>query len=209
MKRRSLVGAAATLTLVAAWPTPTWPQSRQRILTPPQTEGPFYPTAMPDKIDSDLMMIGGRAYRHGELLRMRGTVEDLAGRPLGGAVVEIWQCDHDGHYHHPGDGGRADRGFQGYGRTQVDAAGRYAFTTMRPVPYPGRTPHIHVKVRRGSHTLLTTQMYVAGEPQNARDGVLSAIKNPEQRAALIVELSRDTGGNAWIADFPLIVDART
>ena len=50
---------------------------------------------------------------------------DLDGQPLAGAVVEIWQCDEDGHYHHPGDGGRANPAFQGFGRMQVGADGRY------------------------------------------------------------------------------------
>ena len=63
-------------------------------------------------------------------------------------MVEIWQCDAHGIYNHPRSPGqsRRDAGFQGYGRTGIDAAGRYAFRTIRPVAYPGRTPHIHFKV---------------------------------------------------------------
>ena len=53
-----------------------------------------------------------------------------------------------GIYNHPGDDGqkRRDAAFQGYGRTTVDGEGRYAFRTIRPVAYPGRTPHIHFAV---------------------------------------------------------------
>ena len=80
-------------------------------------------------------------------------------------MVEIWQCDANGIYNHPGDSGqrRRDAAFQGYGRTKVDAGGRYAFRTIRPVAYPGRTPHIHFKVHAPGVGRLTTQMYVAGE----------------------------------------------
>nr|HPK34035.1 intradiol ring-cleavage dioxygenase [Ottowia sp.] len=54
-------------------------------------------------------------------------------------------------------------------RVSVGADGRWAFRTIRPAPYSGRTPHVHVKVRLGRHELLTTQLYVAGDPGNARD----------------------------------------
>ena len=88
-----------------------------------------------------------------------------AGQPSRGAMVEIWQCDAHGIYNHPGDSGqrRRDAAFQGYGRTKVDDGGRYAFRTIRPVAYPGRTPHIHFKVHAPGVGMLTTQMYVAGE----------------------------------------------
>ena len=100
---------------------------------------------------------------------MDGSVTDLQGKPVAGAQVEIWQCDEAGHYHHPGDGGRADPAFQGFGRVTVGADGRYRFRTIRPVAYSGRTPHIHVKVKLGARELLTTQLYVEGDPHNERD----------------------------------------
>jgi len=87
-----------------------------------------------------------------------GARDDRDGAPVAGAVVEIWQCDAEGHYRHPGDGDRADPAFQAFGRVAVDAQGGWQFRTIRPVAYSGRTPHIHVKVRRGSRTLLTTQL---------------------------------------------------
>ena len=67
-------------------------------------------------------------------------------------------------------------------------AGRYAFRTIRPVAYPGRTPHIHFKVHAPGIGRLTTQLYVAGEPQNARDGVLNAIRDRGARESVIVRL---------------------
>jgi protocatechuate 3,4-dioxygenase beta subunit len=54
------------------------------------------------------------------------------------------------------------------------------------VPYPGRTPHIHVQVKRGATELLTTQCYIKGEPQNERDGVLRGIRDERARQSVIV-----------------------
>ena len=73
--------------------------------------------------------------------------------------------------------------------SQVDAAGRYAFRTIRPVAYPGRTPHIHFKVHAPGIGRLTTQMYVAGERQNASDGLLNGIRDRKARDTLIVALA--------------------
>ena len=72
---------------------------------------------------------------------------------------------------------------------ETGSAGEYRFRTIKPVPYPGRTPHIHVKLRKNDHELLTTQLYVQGHPLNERDRVLRAIRDPGQRAALMVAFS--------------------
>jgi protocatechuate 3,4-dioxygenase beta subunit len=103
--------------------------------------------------------------------------------------VEIWQCDANGRYRHPSDrNATRDPAFQGRGRMVSGADGRYAFRTIRPVSYPGRTPHIHFAIVAPQGAKLVTQMYVAGEPQNARDGVLQAIRDARQREAVIVRL---------------------
>lgn len=102
--------------------------------TPAQTEGPFYPVVFPEDSDYDLLRNGTLNYPEGQGVWLEGSVSDLAGRPVVGAQVEIWQCDHAGHYHHPGDGARADRRFQGFGRVTVAADGGYRFRTIRPVP---------------------------------------------------------------------------
>lgn len=140
-----------------------------RRATPSQTEGPFYPMAWSGDTDPDLLRNGNARYNRGQPAWVGGSVTDLQGRPVRGALVEIWQCDEAGHYHHPGDGGKADPAFQGFGRVVVDADGQYRFRTIKPAPYAGRTPHIHVKVRLGTRELLTTQLYVAGDPGNERD----------------------------------------
>jgi protocatechuate 3,4-dioxygenase, beta subunit len=154
-----------------------------RRLTPRQTEGPFYPVALPADSDADLLANGGLRYTRGQAAWVEGSVSDADGKPLRGASVEIWQCDHAGHYHHPGDGDRADRAFQGFGRVAVNGDGRWRFRTIKPVAYGGRTPHIHVKVRLGTRELLTTQLYVEGEPGNPRDGLWARL-SADDRAAI-------------------------
>lgn len=154
--------------------------------TPAQAEGPFYPVEYPRDADADLLRNGALSYQHGQPAWLEGRVLDVQGRPLRGAAVEIWQCDHAGRYHHPGDGAAADAAFQGFGRASVDTEGRYRFRTIRPAAYPGRTPHIHFKVKLGTRTLLTSQLYVAGEAGNTRDFLWRRLDGDAARAALTV-----------------------
>jgi protocatechuate 3,4-dioxygenase beta subunit len=76
-----------------------------------------------------------------------------------------------------------DKRFQGYGRFVTGTDGSYGFRTIKPVPYPGRTPHIHFKISRGGTPLLTTQCFVKGHPQNERDGLLRRLGDAAQREA--------------------------
>lgn len=200
-RRALLLGTAACLGAPAWWPA-ALAQTRPQRPTPSQTEGPFYPVAVPADHDADLLRQGTLRYGRGEPVWLEGTVLDLDGRALRGGSVEIWQCDVDGHYHHPGDGGRADPAFQGFGRASVDHEGRYRFRTIRPAPYGGRTPHIHLKVRLGSRELLTTQLYVLGDPGNPRDGLWRRL-NEADRAALTVPFL--TGPDGLRATFPIAV----
>lgn len=208
--RRRLLVVAAGASLLAL-PT-VWRAARAQMpasaavrRTPAQTEGPFYPLELPADADSDLLRNGSRVYAAGQPALVQGRLTDLAGAPLRGGVVEIWQCDADGHYHHPGDGGRADPAFQGFGRVAVDDDGRYRFRTLRPAAYSGRTPHIHVKVRLGRRDLLTTQLYVAGDPGNERDFLWRRLTDPADRAALTVPFEASAEGlKAW---FPIAVAA--
>jgi protocatechuate 3,4-dioxygenase beta subunit len=118
-------------------------------------------------------------------------VLDTRGQLRTGTVIEIWQCDANGIYRHPraAGQGRIDHAFQGYGRTQVDEQGQYRFRTIRPVPYPGRTPHIHFAVHVPGLGRLVTQMYIEGETLNARDGVLNRIRDLQARRSVIVPLA--------------------
>ncbi|HEX6733870.1 MAG TPA: protocatechuate 3,4-dioxygenase [Azonexus sp.] len=173
-------------------------------LTPAQTEGPFYPPQLPADADADLLRNGALAYPEGRAVWLDGSVVDPGGKPVAGAVVEIWQCDHAGHYHHPGDGDLADPRFQGFGRVAVGADGRYRFRTIRPAAYSGRTPHIHVKVRLGRRELLTTQLYVDGDPGNPADFLWRRLDAAE-RAALTVPFVPVADGLR--ASFPIVVAA--
>ena len=108
----------------------------------------------------------------GTPLEVTGLVLDRTGRPRAGARVEIWQCDAFGQYHHVGEPeGSGDPNFQGFGAVTANAEGRYAFRTIRPVPYPGRTPHIHFRIAGPGFEPLVTQMYIEGHPLNAEDGI--------------------------------------
>ena len=157
--------------------------------TPSQTRGPFYPHEPPLDADADLVRVGGRdTLARGVITHLGGVVRDSRGKPAPDALVEIWQCDVNGRYHHPWDRRNAplDESFQGYGRTRTGAAGRYRFRTIRPVAYPGRAPHIHFTIKGRGFEPLVTQMYVQGAPENAYDGLLNRIGNPARRASLIV-----------------------
>ncbi len=161
------------------------------VATPQQTEGPFYPVALPADTDYDLVRVAGTAaHAQGTVTHVAGRVTTLDGRPVPGARVEIWQCDAHGVYLHPrSDGaGRRDAGFQGFGATTTAADGSYRFRTIRPVPYPGRTPHIHFAVVAPGRPRLVTQMYVAGEAGNARDTILRRL-SPAEREAVVVALA--------------------
>ena len=194
---------AALVALPFCWTGARAQQPAARRLTPAQTEGPFYPVALPQDSDGDLLRNGSRRYAHGQPAWVAGVVTDLEGKPVSGAQVEIWQCDHAGHYHHPGDGSRADADFQGFGRVTVGADGRYRFRTIRPVPYTGRTPHIHVKVKLDRRELLTTQLYVEGEPNNERDGLWRSLG--EQRSLVTVPFRATSDGLQ--ANFPIVIAA--
>lgn len=161
----------------------------QRLLTPAQTLGPFYPDQLPLDRDNDLLQVEGHAeLAEGIRVQLHGRILDARGVPFEGALVEIWQVDARGIYLHSrgGDRARRDGNFQGYGRFTTAADGRYRFRTIRPVAYPGRTPHIHFAVTLPGQPRFATQCYIRGEPRNQRDGLLNAIREPALRELLVV-----------------------
>jgi len=161
-RRRALRALVAAVLLPAA---PAIGQPAALAPTPSQPEGPFYPKTVPADHDSDLTQIAGRAAQaSGTPLYFAGRVLGRDARALVNARVELWQCDVHGRYHYVGDdAGPRDDNFQGYGVATTDRDGRFAFKTIRPVPYSGRTPHLHVRVRPPSGQPLTTQIYIAGD----------------------------------------------
>ena len=187
ISRRQIFPIAGALSSLAIAP------AAARVLpTAPQGPGPFYPDLKPLDSDADLVRVVGRSGdAAGQVTHVYGSVVDPGGNPWGGVRVEIWQCDAFGRYHHPRAPGhrQADPNFQGFGRTMTDRDGRYRFRTIKPAPYPGRTPHIHFAVFVPGKPRWTTQMYVAGEPDNATDFLLGRIRDPKQRERLIVPLN--------------------
>jgi protocatechuate 3,4-dioxygenase beta subunit len=165
--------------------------------TPRQTEGPFYPDKMPPDTDNDLLTINNRsASAAGAVTHLTGRVLDLRGEPVRNAVVEIWQCDNNGKYLHTGDGnpGTPDVNFQGFGRLMTGPTGEFYFRTIKPVPYPGRTPHIHLIVKLGERRMLTTQLYIKGFPQNERDFLYRSLSAPRLVTSDFAPLKGSTRG---------------
>jgi protocatechuate 3,4-dioxygenase, beta subunit len=200
--RRQATGYAAAVGVAAVWGSARAQNAPALRLTPSQTEGPYYPDKIPQDTDFDLLRNGASQYTRGQATWLTGKVSDIHGKPVAGAVVEIWQCDNDGHYHHSADGGRADPAFQGFGKVQVGADGSYRFRTLRPAQYSGRTPHIHMKVKLANRDVLTTQLYVANDPGNERDGLWRRMSN-DARAALTVPFVQ--GSDGLQAQFGIVV----
>jgi protocatechuate 3,4-dioxygenase beta subunit len=169
--------------------------------TPDQPEGPFYPRHEQVDKDIDLTIIQGHTERaEGDVIRVEGQVLDDDYRPVAGALVEIWQANRHGRYHHEDDPNTAplDPNFQGWGQVRTDAEGRYGFTTIVPGAYPvneewWRPPHIHFKVAKRGYHELTTQMYFAGNELNEKDPLLAEV-SPEEQARLVVALEDVDGG---------------
>ena len=157
--------------------------------TPSQTEGPFYPDKLPLDTDNDLVIVNDSlSPAVGEITWLSGRILDAKGDPLRNATVEIWQCDARGVYLHGNsdNAARRDAHFQGFGRFLTGSSGEYLFRTIKPVAYPGRTPHIHFAVKLKGREKFTTQCYIQGEPQNERDSVLRGIRDEKARASVIV-----------------------
>jgi protocatechuate 3,4-dioxygenase beta subunit len=164
--------------------------AEQLARTPRMTEGPFYPDKLPLDTDNDLLLVNDAITPAvGEVAHLTGRVLGPGGEPIRGAVVEIWQVDNRGVYLHSADSGRRQRdtNFQGFGRCATGTKGEYYFRTIKPVPYTGRTPHIHVKVKKGGKELLTTQLFVNGHPQNRTDMVFAGIRDLIDRELVLVD----------------------
>jgi protocatechuate 3,4-dioxygenase beta subunit len=211
--RRRLLAAGGSAIACVALPGIAWSGG-----LPAMTDGPFYPSlsyrARSLDWDADLTAVRGAAPdgqplppARGEHLDLHGVVRDEKGRVVDGAEIEIWQCDVFGSYRHPrGAGDRIDAGFQGFGMTRSDARGGYRFRTIRPVPYPGRTPHIHVKLRHASFGELTSQLFVAGDPGNPGDFLYRSLADGDLKQVEL-RLQRAPAGEpvAWVAERDLVV----
>ena len=163
--------------------------AEELIRTPSQTEGPFYPDHLPLDTDNDLIILNDSLTPAvGEVTWLSGRILDAKGDPIRNATVEIWQCDAKGVYLHGNSDNAAkrDANFQGFGRFLTGSTGEYLFRTIKPVAYPGRTPHVHFAVKFKGRDKFTTQCYIKGEPQNDRDMVIKGISDNKARESVIV-----------------------
>jgi protocatechuate 3,4-dioxygenase beta subunit len=184
--RRRFLGG---LTMGAIWYAMPGVFAEELVRTPRQTEGPFYPDKLPLDTDNDLLVINdGITPGVGEITWLSGRILNAQGEPMRNAVVEIWQCDNNGAYLHSKTGNKEkqDGNFQGFGRFVTGSTGEYLFRTIKPVPYPGRTPHVHYAIKMKGREKFTTQCYIQGHPGNAKDGVLNQIKDARERASVVV-----------------------
>lgn len=168
---------------------PTPPPTSQaigcdRTLTPAQTEGPFYTPNSPER--STLVEAG----MGGTQLLVTGKVIDQNCEPMAGVMLDFWQTDDQGEYDNVG--------YRMRGHQFTDENGQYALETILPSRYPGRTPHIHVKVfASDGQELLTTQIYFPGASEQIPDGIF----RPDLLAR---ELEPDTSGRRRVEfDFVL------
>lgn len=161
--------------------------------TAPVGEGPFYPDRMPLDTDNDLLLINDAITPAvGEITHLSGRVLSISGEPLRNAFVEIWQVDNNGAYLHSGtsNADKRDSNFQGYGRFLTDVKGNYYFRTIKPVSYPGRTPHIHLAVSQNGKRIFTTQILVKGEKQNERDSLFRNIRDEAAQQTVLADFKK-------------------
>ncbi len=191
LTRRSLIAGATSLIMAQPQIITTAAAAKRLQATPRQTKGPFYPAEWAGDIDNDLVVVTGVDTRAmGQILHIHGQIRDVYGTALPDTVIEIWQVDNNGVYLHPADNQgnrRVERGFQGRGRTRTDEAGHYTFRTIRPVAYPGRTPHIHFRVKARGKRALSTQLYFKDETKNKDDWLFNSVGNAELRSKLITD----------------------
>lgn len=186
--RRQFLATTASWTTAVAFSSGAF--AEELVATPSMTEGPFYPDRLPLDTDNDLLILNDSiSPAVGQITHLTGKVLDAQGSPVRNAVVEIWQVDAHGAYlHSQGQSGpQRDAHFQGYGRFLTNRSGDYYFRTIQPVPYPGRTPHIHVGISQNGQRIYTTQLFVNGHPQNEQDGLLNDITDPLARESVLVD----------------------
>lgn len=148
--------------------------------TPFQTVGPFFRFGL--VFDGCNEIVGSC---DGTRIAVEGVVRDGAGAVVPDALIETWQADSSGRYHHPEDTRPgAEKPFDGFRRAATDAQGRYSLTTIMPGPVPGpgnrqQAPHLVVGVfARGLLTRLVTRIYFDGEPTNDQDPILELVPQP-------------------------------
>ena len=177
-------------------------------LTSSQTVGPFFAPALLREDARRNVLTGPETA--GERIRIAGRVLDGDGVPVPDALVEIWQANAHGRYHHAADHGPAplDPSFCGFGRSGTAEDGSYWFETVKPgpVPFAGeqlQAPHICVTVfARGLLNHLVTRLYFEDEPTNSGDPVLQCVP-ADRRATLLAR--RESGDTAVVYRLDIVL----
>lgn len=164
-----------------------------------ELSGPVFGHGMLDQLDGDLIS----NYAHGgepigERIKVHGNVLDEQGRAIPDVLIEIWQANASGKYHHVNDGyiGARDPNFGGYGRCLSDRKGYYSFRTVRPGPYPfpnrgceWRPAHIHLSIFGPAFAQrLVTQLYFEGDPLIKLCAIVNTISDARAIDRLVAKL---------------------
>jgi protocatechuate 3,4-dioxygenase beta subunit len=174
--------------------------------TKSELTGPVFGHESVGELDHDLTrQHGGDPL--GERIIVSGRVLDSSGRPVPSALIEIWQANAAGRYHHDVDQHPAplDPNFTGAGRCLTDDAGNYRFVTVKPGAYPWlnhpnawRPAHIHLSIfGRAFTSRLVTQMYFPGDPLFELDPIFQSVRDPRARERLICQFELETTEPEW------------
>ncbi len=206
INRRDLLRSTAAVGIGLAIPTTLFGQQCEK--TPGQLEGPFYMNTWdrtkPVPHQNDLTWaVSPDQPADGDAILLVGQITDKDCRPMGNAMVEIWQACATGRYAHAADPNpaRLDPNFRYFGEFLTDENGMYSFKTIKPGAYPVgnefvRPSHVHFKITAGLRGMLTTQMYFAGDPWHSQDPLLNSVSKAEQKN-LIVEPTREDGSDIY------------
>ena len=192
-RRRVLAGGIVAATSLALAPHEVFAQQRPPLTpgcddgdepTIPETAGPYFKPQSPLRSDLREPGIVGRP------VELTGHVLTRTCRPLAGALVALWHANDSGEYD--------NEGFRLRGHLFTDSEGRYAFHTILPGLYPGRTRHYHVKVQAPGKALLTTQFYFPNEERNHTDGLF--------RSELVMRVAKRD--DSLLAQFDVVLAVR-
>lgn len=197
-RRHFLKGSGVALGAVAA--CPAWAEESLPLRkTPPDAEGPFYPTGDRSQDNEDLLR--NMSTPRGATLRFSGRVVDVQSQPQEGLIIDIWHADTQGRYKHPDDrsSGARFEDFAYWGKVKTNSDGTFSFRTYVPGTYGGRPSHIHYIVWKGDKRLLTSQVYFRGFEE--RSGAAIESERHDLRKAKLVRAN----ATDFATDFRVVV----